>query len=79
MPLGMEVGLSPGDIVLDGDPSPPTERAMSVVAKWLPISATAKLLFVLFEENSLVNGQVGIPYLWHFLRALITSISHFRH
>jgi len=22
MPLGMEVGLSPGDIVLDGDPAP---------------------------------------------------------
>ena len=26
MLLGMEVGLSPGDIVLDGDPAPPTER-----------------------------------------------------
>jgi len=23
MPLGMEVGLGPGDIMLDGDPSPP--------------------------------------------------------
>jgi len=23
MPLGMEVGLSPGHIVLDGDPAPP--------------------------------------------------------
>jgi len=22
MPLGMEVGLSPGDFVLDGDPAP---------------------------------------------------------
>ena len=28
MSLGMEVGLGPGDIVLDGDPAPPpTERA----------------------------------------------------
>jgi len=27
MPLGMVVGLGPGDIVLDGDPPPPTERA----------------------------------------------------
>jgi len=27
MPLGMEVGLGPGDIVLDEDPAPqPTER-----------------------------------------------------
>ena len=28
MPLGTDVvGLGPGDIVLDGDPAPPTERA----------------------------------------------------
>ena len=26
MPLGMEVGLSPIDIVLDGDPAPPLKR-----------------------------------------------------
>jgi len=26
MPLGTEVGLGPGDIVLDGDPAPATER-----------------------------------------------------
>ena len=26
MPLGMEVGLSPGDIVLDGDPAPPPQK-----------------------------------------------------
>jgi len=26
IPLGTEVGLGPGDIVLDGDPAPPTER-----------------------------------------------------
>ena len=25
MPLGMEVDLGPGDIVLDGDPSPPNK------------------------------------------------------
>jgi len=56
MPLGMEVGLDPGDIVLDGDPAhpPPTERGtaavphtfrpMFIVVKRLPISATAELL-----------------------------------
>ena len=27
MPLGMEVGLSPGDFVLDGDPASPEKRA----------------------------------------------------
>jgi len=42
MALGMEVGLGPGHIVLDGDPapsqkghSPPNFRPMSVVAKQL--------------------------------------------
>jgi len=64
MPLGMEVGLGPGDIVLDGDPAPPsrkgaqqpsTFRPMSIVAKGSPISATTKLL-------SLVHGQVTIIF-----------------
>jgi len=52
MPLGTEVGLGLGDTVLDGDPAPPwkgtqqppTFRAMSIVAKRSPISATAQLL-----------------------------------
>jgi len=43
MPLGMEVGLGPGHVVLDGDPAlPPPKgtqplnfRPISVVAKWL--------------------------------------------
>jgi len=58
MPLGVEVGLGPGDIVLDGDlPPPATERGtaaptfrrMSVVAKRSPFSAAAEHLFpVLF-------------------------------
>ena len=53
MPLGREVGLSPGHIVLDGDPpAPPPKghspnfRPMSIVAKWSPISATAEHFFV---------------------------------
>jgi len=53
MPLGIEVGLGPGDIVLDGDPVPPrkgaqqlpTFRLISVVAKQSPISETAELLY----------------------------------
>jgi len=38
MPLGTEVGLGPGDIVLDGDPPSPergTAAALSIVAKRL--------------------------------------------
>jgi len=30
MSLGTEVGLGPGDIVLDGDPDSPTERGTAV-------------------------------------------------
>jgi len=53
MPLGTEVGLGPGDSVLDGDPAPahgkghstpPPFRPMSIVAKRSSISATAELL-----------------------------------
>jgi len=51
MPLGTEVGLGSGHVVLDGDPdpterdiAPPTFRPMSIVAKRSPISATAGLL-----------------------------------
>ena len=51
MPLGMEVDLSPGHIVLDGYPAAPeggtvdpSFRPMSVVAKRSPISATAEQL-----------------------------------
>ena len=52
MPLGMEIGLGPGHIVLDGDQLPPPKgaqqthsfRSMSIVAKQSPISATAELL-----------------------------------
>ena len=46
MPLGIEVGLGPGDIVFDGDPAarkkahppPPNFRPMSIVAKRLNVS-----------------------------------------
>ena len=56
MPLGMEVGVSPGHIVLDGDPAPlgrgtavsPTFQPISVVAKQSHISATAELLLFVF-------------------------------
>ena len=34
MPLGMEVGLDPGDIVLDGDPAPPPQKGHSPPNFW---------------------------------------------
>ena len=44
MPLGIELGLGPGDFVFDGDPANPRKKGtppapdfwpMSIVAKWL--------------------------------------------
>ena len=57
MPLAIEVGLGPGNFVLDGDPAPPPKKrgtasnfwAMSTVAKRLPISATAEHLLLLLH------------------------------
>jgi len=61
MTLGMDVGLGPGHIVLDGDPALPFPkkgdtaphfRPMSIVAKRSPISATAELLLINLMTNS---------------------------
>ena len=44
MLLGMEVGLGPGDIVLDGDPAPPTKvRGHSIPQLW-PNGCQSQLL-----------------------------------
>ena len=60
MPLGMEVGLGPGLIVLDGNPAPvpkrrghnpPSFRPMSIVAKRSPISATAEHVFSISDAR----------------------------
>jgi len=48
MPLGMEVGLGPGDFVLDGDPSSPPQkgdrapnfRPMSMPNGWMDQDGT---------------------------------------
>jgi len=61
MKLGTEVGLRPGDIVLDGDAAstsplkkgaqPPPIFGPSIVAKRSPISCTAELLFNLVPSS----------------------------
>jgi len=60
MPLGKEVGLGPGHIVLDGDSvgtlpptaAPPHFRPMPIVAKRSPISANAELLYKRLPKKS---------------------------
>jgi len=44
MPLGTEVGLGPSDIVLDGDPAPPTQRGTAILPFFRPMSVMAKRL-----------------------------------
>ena len=43
MPLGMEVGLSPGDNVLDGNPAPPPPKGAQPPNFW-PMSVVARQL-----------------------------------
>jgi len=51
MALGMEVGLGPGHVVIDGDPAPPPQKGgrapdfwrISIVAKWLDASSRIAL------------------------------------
>jgi len=66
MPLGTEIDLGPGHIVLDGVPAPakeaqqpPSFRPMSIVAR-SPISAAAELLL------DAVTAQQSITYLLYF-------------
>ena len=42
--LGMEVGLSPGDFVLNGDPAPSPKRVQCHLPNFWPISIVAKRL-----------------------------------
>jgi len=44
MALGIGVGLSPGDFVLDGDPAPSPKRGRSPLHNFRPISIVAKRL-----------------------------------
>jgi len=63
MPLGTEVGLGPSDIVLDGDPAPPTQRGTVVFPNFFrPMSIVAKRLH---GSGCLVEGpmQIGLDAL----------------
>jgi len=57
MPPGTEIGLHPGDMVLDADTAPPkkghstpTFWPMSTVAKRSPTSATAEHLYAMLPR-----------------------------
>jgi len=44
MPLGTEVDLGPGDIVLDGEPAPPLWKLHSIRPSFWPMSTVDKWL-----------------------------------
>jgi len=70
--LHLLTGLGQGDIVLDGDPAPPTEkdtaaptfRPISIVAKLSPISATAELLSFWLRSTKL-KMQLMVKFICH--------------
>jgi len=82
MPLGKEVVLGPGDNVLGRDPAPPRKEAqdpplrpMSIVAKWLPISATTEIV----EESRGLTKRLNDENNMHFITLLLCRCnnSHF--
>jgi len=71
MPLGTEIDLGPRNIVLDGDPAPPSPkvaqhrasfRPMSVVAKRSPISATIEHVLNLMVKRALKSVDFWRSY-----------------
>jgi len=73
MPLGMEVGLDPGHIMLDGAQLIPRQgaqqlaprfRPMSIVAKRSPISATAELLFYISYLKTFMHWFMTSFFIW---------------
>ena len=64
MPLGPEVGLDPGHIVLYRDTAPPPQRGtapqLSIVTKRSPISATVEQLYHRFIDKSIGERIVKI-------------------
>ena len=70
------IGVGPGEIVLDGNSAPPTERGtaappplfgLSTVTKRSPISATAELLFKIFAMKAQKFKNIYLNELQEFL------------
>ena len=85
MPLGTEVNLGPGDVVLDGVAAPPKRgtapsfRPMSIVSR-SRISATAELLFIYCEkicrsDSDTTVLQVDADYIKKYNKTYASCIS----
>jgi len=60
MPLGREVGLGPGDIVLDGDPAPPKKGAHPPIFSPCLLRPNG----CMYQDTTWYEGRVGaVPFL----------------
>jgi len=57
MPLGMEVGLGPGDFEFDVDPAPPGKKGTAPIPNFWPMSIVAKRLD---ESRCLIGTDVNL-------------------
>jgi len=81
MKLGVEVGLGPDHIVLDGDlylppergTAAPSFRSMSIVVKRSPVSATAEHLLLLLPCRPICTEN--LVYLWSDRRDFNTGLN----
>jgi len=66
MPLGTEVGLGPGDIVLDEDPAAPSSpppRKDHMILNTFPLGLSLKCALVLMNIN--VHNKFEMPSFTH--------------
>jgi len=59
MPLGMEVGLGPGDFVFNVDPAPPERKRAQSPPNFWPMSIVAKAGWIKMPLGTQVNLGPG--------------------
>ena len=76
MPLGTEVWLVPGDIVLDGDPAPPNAKVHNFFGPLLwPASSQARILPITrIVDEAVRGGRLS----WQFYRSIATRLVKIR-
>ena len=63
MPLGIELGLSPGNFVLDGDPAPLNFRLMFIIVIAISLEHCTKQSLLVYSSSS----SSFIFYAFYFL------------
>jgi len=58
MPLGTEIGVGPSDIVLDGDPAPPTQRGTAALPIFSALVYCGQTV-ALFQRIRVASGRTA--------------------